>query len=97
MAYVLVIDDEETGIFLIDPETHRIVDANPLALKLVGARRELVLGAMCHKFLCPADKGRRPVTDLGQKVADVGGRMRGYLLTTQTCQTTTALPAIPPS
>jgi PAS domain S-box-containing protein len=63
-----VFDAVETGVFLIDPETHRIVDANPLALMLVGACRELVIAAKCHKFICPADHGRCPVTDLGQKV-----------------------------
>jgi len=58
----------ETGIFLIDPESHRIVDANPVALSLVGASIEKVRGAVCHKFVCPADTGRCPVTDLGQTV-----------------------------
>lgn len=61
-------DGVETGIFLIDPETHRIVDANPVALALVGASREKVTGAVCHRFICPAETGRCPVTDLGQTV-----------------------------
>jgi len=63
-----ILDGVETGIFLIDPVTHRIVDANPLALRLVGAPREHVVGALCHKFVCPADQGHCPVTDLGQVV-----------------------------
>ena len=63
-----ILDGVETGIFLIDPVTHRIVDANPLALKFVGAPREYVVGALCHKFVCPAEQGRCPVTDLGQVV-----------------------------
>jgi PAS domain S-box-containing protein len=58
----------ETGIFVIDPETHKIVDVNPVALKLVGLPRESVVGGECHKFVCPVDKGRCPVTDLGQIV-----------------------------
>ena len=61
-------DGVETGIFVIDPQTHRIVDANPVALGLVGAPREKVTGAVCHRFICPADTGRCPVTDLGQTV-----------------------------
>ncbi len=56
------------GILVIDPETHRIEDANPVALDLVGASRERVVGSVCHKFICPADLGRCPVTDLGQNV-----------------------------
>jgi len=63
-----VFDGVETGILVIDPETHQIVDANPLALELVGAPREKIVGAVCHKFVCPAEHGRCPVTDLGQMV-----------------------------
>jgi two-component system, NtrC family, sensor kinase len=58
----------ETGILVIDPETHQIVDANPLALEMVGAPRDKIIGAVCHKFVCPAEQGRCPVTDLGQTV-----------------------------
>ena len=58
----------ETGIFIIDPETHRIVEANPVALSLVGAAPEKIAGAVCHSFVCPAEEGRCPVTDLGQQV-----------------------------
>ena len=58
----------ETGIFVIDPETHTIVDANPLALQMVGRPRERVVGALCHKFVCPALEGHCPATDLGQTV-----------------------------
>ena len=63
-----VFEGVETGIFLIDPAEHRIVDANPVALHLVGAPMEKVAGAVCHRFVCPAEKGRCPVTDLGQTV-----------------------------
>ena len=58
----------ETGILVIDPETHRIVDANPVALSLVGGPHNRIAGAVCHQFVCPAEAGRCPVTDLGQTV-----------------------------
>ena len=63
-----VFDGVETGILVIDPETHQIVDANPVALQLVGTSRDKIIGAVCHKFVCPAEHGRCPVTDLGQMV-----------------------------
>ena len=63
-----IFEGVETGIFLIDPEQHRIVDANPVALDLVGATRAQVVGAVCHRFVCPAETGKCPVTDLGQTV-----------------------------
>ena len=64
----VIFDGVETGIFLIDPATHRILDANPLALKLIGLDRARVLGTVCHKFVCPAEEGQCPFTDLEQKV-----------------------------
>jgi len=63
-----VFDGVEAGIFIIDPETHCIVDANPVALELAGTTLDKVAGAVCHSFICPAEKGRCPVTDLGQTV-----------------------------
>jgi two-component system, NtrC family, sensor kinase len=83
-----IFEGVETGIFLIDPKQHRIVDANPVALHLVGAPLEKVAGAVCHRFVCPADKGRCPVTDLGQTVDNservlltVGGEKRAIIKT----------------
>ena len=64
----LILNSLQTGIVLIDAATHRIVEANPEALRLIGAPLGEVAGAVCHKFVCPAEKGRCPVTDLGQKV-----------------------------
>jgi PAS domain S-box-containing protein len=64
----LIMDSVLTGVVIIDPATHRITDANPVALRLIGLPREQVAGAECHKFICPAEKGRCPITDLGQTV-----------------------------
>ena len=63
-----ILESVQTGVVVIDPETHLIVDANPVALRLIGAPREQVVGAVCHKFICPAAQGACPVTDCGQAV-----------------------------
>lgn len=63
-----VFEGVETGILIIDPENHRIVDANPVALSLIGTSRDKTLGNVCHRFVCLAEQGRCPVTDLGQTV-----------------------------
>jgi len=57
-----------TGFMIIDAADHRIVDANPAALRLIGAAREQVVGRECHTYVCPAERGRCPITDLGQSV-----------------------------
>jgi PAS domain S-box-containing protein len=63
-----IVDSVQTGILIIDPDTHRIVDINPVALRLIGAPRHQVVGEVCHKFICPAERGSCPVSDLEQVV-----------------------------
>jgi PAS domain S-box-containing protein len=63
-----ILDTAEAGIILVDADTHRIVDANRKALELIGHPRDSVIGTVCHRFICPAEEGRCPVTDLGQKI-----------------------------
>ena len=63
-----IFNNVETAILMIDPQTHRITEANPAAVQMVGAERERVVGSVCHKFVCPAEKGKCPVSDLGQTV-----------------------------
>jgi len=63
-----IFDFVQTGLVMIDPETHEIVDANPAAVKLIGSDRNKIIGSVCHKFICPADRGKCPITDLKQTV-----------------------------
>jgi PAS domain S-box-containing protein len=61
-------DTIPSGIVVIDQGTHQIVDANPFARRLMDRTREELIGRECHSFICPAERGRCPITDLGQKV-----------------------------
>ena len=63
-----ILDNIQTGIFIIDPDTHKIVYANPVAAHLANASQEQLVGSICHKYICPAEKGCCPITDLGQRV-----------------------------
>jgi PAS domain S-box-containing protein len=57
-----------TGVVVVDEKTHEIVDANPNALEAIGASKEHVIGKVCNRFICPAEKGKCPISDLGQTV-----------------------------
>ncbi len=63
-----VLESVQAGIVIINPEVHKIVDVNPFAARMIGASKESIVGAECHKFICPAEKNQCPVTDLGQTV-----------------------------
>ena len=64
----VILESVQTGIVIIDSGTHRIVDANSTASKLIGAPKGQIIGSLCHKYICPAEEGRCPITDLGQTV-----------------------------
>ena len=58
----------DVGIVIIDSETKVIIQANETAMKLTGLPREKIVGQICHSLICPAEVGRCPVKDLGQKI-----------------------------
>jgi PAS domain S-box-containing protein len=62
-----VLDTIQAGIVVIDPKTHIIVGVNAAAGNLFGAPREEILGRVCHNSICEAEKGRCPITDLGER------------------------------
>jgi len=63
-----VLESVQAGILVIDPEVHRIVDVNSFAARMIGASKENIIGAECHKFICPAEWDQCPVTNLHQTV-----------------------------
>jgi PAS domain S-box-containing protein len=59
---------QQNGILIIDPSDHTIVDVNQYLSNLIGLPKDQILGKVCHTFVCPAEKGSCPITDLGQCV-----------------------------
>jgi diguanylate cyclase (GGDEF)-like protein/PAS domain S-box-containing protein len=64
----IIMEAVQTGIIIIDPDTHTIVEVNSRAASMIGAPREEIVGSVCHKFICPAEVGKCPITDLHQNV-----------------------------
>lgn len=62
-----ILDTIQVGVLIIDAETRTVVDANPTALRMIGAYKEQVVGHVCHKYLCPSETGQCPITDCGKK------------------------------
>ena len=56
------------GVVVIEAETRKIIDINPLAAELMGMPKQEIIGKVCHDFICPEKKGNCPVCDLGQTV-----------------------------
>lgn len=63
-----IVASVQSGIMIIDARTHEIVDLNPAAARMIGAVKEQVVGQVCHRYVCTAESGRCPITDLHQNV-----------------------------
>jgi two-component system, NtrC family, sensor kinase len=56
----------QAGILIIDPCGHKVIYANDTAVKMIGVPREDITGRVCHQYICQAEVGKCPITDLGQ-------------------------------
>ncbi|MBN2645587.1 MAG: EAL domain-containing protein [Desulfuromonadaceae bacterium] len=54
------------GVLLIDPRTHRIVEANQVAVRMIGERRDKIIGMESHRYFCSYNAGRQPTRELKQ-------------------------------
>ena len=52
-----------SGILIINPETHIIEQVNSAASEMFGRPAEEIEGNVCHNYLCPKELGNCPVTD----------------------------------
>ncbi|MHC4104262.1 MAG: PAS domain-containing hybrid sensor histidine kinase/response regulator [Planctomycetota bacterium] len=63
-----IMDNIQTGIILVDAETHTIVDANPAAVQMIGVAKDNIVGSVCNDYVCPGRNGQCPITDLKKDV-----------------------------
>jgi len=55
----------ECGITMVDAETRKIVNINPVAARMFGDNKEKIVGKKCHQFICPAPDKACPIIDKG--------------------------------
>lgn len=60
----------QTGMIIIDPDTHTIVDANPIAEQILGSLKIELINRKCHEYICPAKTGTCPVTDQNAAISN---------------------------
>ncbi len=63
-----LLDSLHAGVLLIDPETHRIANANAYAIKMIGWPKENLIGHTLDSYVCSVEKGSGSVTDVGEEV-----------------------------
>jgi PAS domain S-box-containing protein len=67
-VFRIVFEKIQTGILIVDPATHTIIDANPIAEAVIGRSRDELIGSTCHEFVCPAKCGECPITDFHKDI-----------------------------
>jgi PAS domain S-box-containing protein len=58
----------QAGIILVDADSHEIIAVNPEGVRLTGYTEQEMVGQTCHRFICPAEKGKCPISDLGMTI-----------------------------
>ena len=65
-----ILQSIQSGLLIIDADTHRILDINPAAEAMIGAKRKEILGNVCNQFVCAKELGHCPITDKGELVSN---------------------------
>ena len=65
-----ILDTLPVGVFLIDGDTERIVEANPAACQMIGAERESVVDTVSERFICPLEEEQNASSIVEQTVDD---------------------------
>lgn len=67
-ALETILQSVQFGMMIVG-EDRRIRMINQAALRMTGFKSEGdVVGKICHQLVCPAEKGKCPILDLGQRV-----------------------------
>ena len=70
----LLFERNPTGIMIVEKDSRKITYVNSTASNMVGLPAGNIVGKVCHRFVCPAEKNRCPVMDLKQPV-DISERI----------------------
>ncbi|MFH0967313.1 MAG: PAS domain S-box protein, partial [Methanobacteriota archaeon] len=60
--------DNQQPMIIVDADTHAIYNINTEAATLIGLPKEEIIGRLCHNFICQAESGKCPISDLNQDV-----------------------------
>ncbi len=56
------------AMVIIDERTKIIEHVNPAAVEVLGLPADTIVGHICHKFICPADYKKCPISDQKQNI-----------------------------
>jgi PAS domain S-box-containing protein len=63
-----VLESVQVGIIIVDSETKKIVSVNKTAGVMIGSDPAVMVGQLCHRYVCPFEIGNCPITDRKMKI-----------------------------
>ncbi|MFO7761720.1 MAG: diguanylate cyclase [Thermodesulfobacteriota bacterium] len=85
-----ILDSVQAGILIVDVETCTIIDANPLALEMLGSPRNELIGRACYEYYCVGKQGRCPIIEQDkttvQTLTNSKGERINVLKTATSCE-----------
>lgn len=88
-----ILDLVQAGVVIVSEDSHQILYANPTACEMTMRSRAEMIGKVCHEYICPAEKEKCPITDMGNVVDNsertllqADGQERSILKTVKTIQ-----------
>jgi two-component system, sensor histidine kinase and response regulator len=60
-----ILENVQAGILLVDAATRTVTDIYQVALAMCGRQKSEVVGQVCNRFICPAERNNCPILDLG--------------------------------
>ncbi len=61
-----ILEQVQAGVVIVAEDTHEIIFANTAAASLAQMSADEMIGKTCHEYICPAEKGKCPISDMGQ-------------------------------
>ncbi|MFC1834974.1 response regulator [Thermodesulfobacteriota bacterium] len=71
----IILDRIQAGIVLVDSQTHLIVDANPVAVSLIAAEKEEVIGSRLNTYFRDLELDLGPGAHLGRRIEKAETRL----------------------
>lgn len=71
----IILESIQAGVMILDARSHEILYVNAAASDMAQVQVSDMIGQTCHRFVCPAEQGQCPISDLGNRMDNAERKM----------------------